>query len=367
MASIDDEIKEMEEEIKKTLYNKATQHHIGKVKAKLARLRDEAEKRRASSGGGGKSYGVKKSGMATVGLVGFPSVGKSTLLNKFTNAQSKVGAYDFTTLDIVPGSMEYKGAKIQILDMPGIIRGAARGRGRGREVISVARSADLILLLGDVFKPELDVLAAELESVGIRLNQKKPDVVISKRTRGGIAVNPTVKLTKLDEKMVKEILGEYGIINADIVIREDVNQDQLIDSISVNRVYIPALSVMNKMDLMDKATMASMKKKFANLNIIFTSAEKNKGLDELKEKMFLALNFMRLYMRPQGGEADYKEPMIIKRGSTVRNVCEVLHKDFIRKFRHALVWGKSAKFQGQVVGFEHKLMDEDVLTIVLQR
>lgn len=367
MPSIEDQIKEIEDEIKKTQYNKATQHHIGKLKAKLARLKDESEKRRSSGGGAGRSYSVKKSGVATVCLVGFPSVGKSTLLNKITNAQSKIGAYDFTTLDIVPGAMDYKGTKIQILDMPGLIKGASRGKGRGREVISVARTVDLVILLGDVSKPDVNVLVDELEGVGIRLNKKRPDVVCTKKTRGGIVVNPTVKLTKIDEKLIKSVLNEYGIINADIVIRENISLEQLIDSISANRVYITAFAVINKIDLVDKNTLKEISKKLSGLDVIYISAEKNTRIDEVREKIFASLNFIRLYMRPQGGETDYKEPMIIKKGSTVRTVCEILHKDFIKKFKNAQIWGKSARFPGQTVGLEHKLMDEDVLTIVLQR
>ncbi|MDP6704341.1 MAG: GTP-binding protein, partial [archaeon] len=62
--SVEDKIKEIEDEIRKTSYNKATQHHIGKLKAKLSKLRASAEK--GSSQGGGLGYGIKKSGDATV-------------------------------------------------------------------------------------------------------------------------------------------------------------------------------------------------------------------------------------------------------------------------------------------------------------
>ncbi len=141
MATIEESIKEVEAEIAKTQVNKHTEYHIGKLKAKIARLKDEQEKRRSTGGGGGKGYSVKKSGNATVALVGFPSVGKSTLLNRLTGAESEVGAYDFTTIDVVPGIMEYNSAKIQILDLPGLIRDASKGKGRGREVLSVVRSA----------------------------------------------------------------------------------------------------------------------------------------------------------------------------------------------------------------------------------
>ena len=228
MATIEDQIKDVEEELHKTPYNKNTQHHLGKLKAKLARLKDEAEKRRAASSGGGKTFEVRKSGNATVSLVGFPSVGKSTLLNMITDANSDVGRYDFTTLDVVPGIMEYKGAKIQILDLPGIIKDASKGKGRGREVIAAARNADLIILMVDVFRYDLHVILDELRKAGMRLNDRPVDIRIFKTYRGGLNVSTTVELTRIDEEMVKGVVSSYGIINADIVLREDINEDQLI-------------------------------------------------------------------------------------------------------------------------------------------
>lgn len=132
---IDEEIRQIEEEIKNTKYNKATQHHIGKLKAKLARLRDEKMKQKGGKGGAG--FGIKKTGDATVGMIGFPSVGKSTLLNLLTNAESKIGSYDFTTTSVIPGVMEYGGCKIQLLDLPGIISGASEGRGREEKLFQL--------------------------------------------------------------------------------------------------------------------------------------------------------------------------------------------------------------------------------------
>lgn len=82
---------------------------------------------------------MSKSGDARIALVGFPSVGKSTFLSKITKTKAAVAAYSFTTLTAIPGVLEYGGAEIQILDLPGIIEGAAEGKGRGRQVISAAK------------------------------------------------------------------------------------------------------------------------------------------------------------------------------------------------------------------------------------
>ncbi len=367
MATIEEQIKEIQDEIDKTQKNKATEHHLGKLKAKISRLRDEAEKRRSSGGATGKSYAVRKSGNATVGLVGFPSVGKSTLLTKITEAKSEIAAYEFTTLDVIPGVMDYRGAKIQVLDMPGMVKGAATGRGRGREILSVIRSLDLILLFLDVHHIQWEVLAKELHAAGVRLNGRPPDINLSKKIRGGIEIHPTLELTKLDVELATDIVREYGYINADVVIRQDVTEDELIDFLSGNRVYIPAFLLLNKIDMVDTAHLAKLKRKLKGWKSIPISADSEIGLDELKEEIYNTLEFISVFMKPQGKPADLKEPMVVKAGSTVGMICDCIHRDFRRKFRYAIVWGSSAKFPGQTVSIDHELADGDVLTIVVKR
>jgi developmentally-regulated GTP-binding protein 1 len=147
-------IAEIEAEMARTQKNKATAYHLGLLKAKLAKLKQEIIN--PTKGGGGKpgeGFDVTKSGDARVGLIGFPSVGKSTLLTKLTGTESAVAAYEFTTLTCIPGSFKYKGCKIQLLDLPGIIEGAKDGKGRGRQVIAVARTCNLILIILDAAKP----------------------------------------------------------------------------------------------------------------------------------------------------------------------------------------------------------------------
>jgi len=364
MPDYNDEIKELEDKIANTKYNKSTQHAVGLMKAKLAKIKEKKETR-GSGGKKAEGYDVRKSGDGTVILIGFPSVGKSTLLNDLTNAESKTAAYAFTTLTVVPGTMLYNEAKIQILDVPGIVRGAAAGTGRGKEVLSVMRSADLALMIVDVNQPaHYDALLREIYDAHIRLNKERPDVKIIKTMTGGLKVASTVKLTKIDFETVKIVMKEFKIINADIVIRSNVDVDELIDVIEGNKQYIPALTVINKIDL---ATENQVEKVVKNLKADLAISAKDKiYIERLKEMIFEELDLMRLYLKEPGKEADMKVPLIIKRGSKVVDVCNKLHKDFVVKFKFCRIWGKSSKFPGQKLMLEHTLADKDVLEIHLR-
>jgi small GTP-binding protein len=367
MASLEEQVREIEDEIRNTKVNKATMHHIGRLKAKLARLKDEAVARAMASSGGGEGYSVRKSGDGTVVLVGFPSVGKSTLLNQLTGTKSETAAYAFTTLTVVPGAMEYKGANIQILDIPGLIAGAAMGKGRGKEVIAVVRSADMILILGDVFNDKhMDVLIKELYDAGIRINREKPDITIKKSGLGGIRVNSVGEIG-IERDEIRSILAENKIMNADVLIRGAVTQDDFIDAMMGNRIYVPAFIAINKVDLVDPDTRRSIELELTerfDTKPIMVSAVTGYHIDELKETIYQKLGFIRVYLKPTGEKADLEEPLIIREPATVEDVCNKLHRDFVEKFRYAKVWGSSVKHDAQRVGLPHTLNDGDILSIV---
>lgn len=174
-------IADIETEMARTQKNKATNGHLGLLKAKLAKLRAEVISE-ASKGGGpaGAGFEVKSTGDARVGLIGFPSVGKSTLLNRLTGAESEVASYEFTTLTCIPGTFTYKGAKVQVLDLPGIIEGAKDGKGRGKQIISVAMSCSLILIVLDAAKPWTirSKIIKELWGFGMRPNATLPNIMV---------------------------------------------------------------------------------------------------------------------------------------------------------------------------------------------
>ncbi|HEX2305813.1 MAG TPA: GTPase [Nitrososphaeraceae archaeon] len=315
-----------------------------------------------STGKENEGFNVRKSGDASVVLVGLPSVGKSTLLNALTNANSRTASYQFTTLTAVPGMMQYNGSKIQILDLPGIVEGASKGRGLGRKVLSVARNADLVLMILDVFQPELlKILENELHEVGIRINKKLPKVYIEKANHGGLSIHNQV--SNIPDQLVREVLRIHGISNGRIIIKEpNLTIEQLIDVVSGNRIYLPALIVLNKIDLVD-GKFTEIDKKIQNFVPI--SADRKTNIEYLKRLIYEKLAFIRIFLKPRGDKID-EEPLIMNQNCTIRDVCLKIHRNFVKDFKYAYVWGSSVKFSSQKVGMDHVLNDKDVLRIILK-
>lgn len=363
--SVVEKIREIEAEMNRTQKNKATAHHLGLLKAKLAKLRRDLLTPKGGSGGGSEpGFDVAKTGVASIGFVGFPSVGKSTLMSKLTGTFSAVAEYEFTTLTTVPGVLQYKGARIQMLDLPGIIEGAKDGRGRGRQVIAVARTCSLIYIVLDVLKPltHKAIIERELEGFGIRLNQQPPAITLKKKDRGGISITATCPQTQMDNDGIKGILGEYRLHNVDVTLRCDASPDDLIDVIEGNRIYLPAIYVLNKID---QLTIEELDLIYRIPHAVPISAHHEWNFDDLLEKTWTYLNLIRIYTKPKGQLPDYTAPVVLKRTRcTVQDFCNAIHKGILGQFKCALVWGSSVKHHPQRVGLDHQLADEDVVQIV---
>ena len=267
-------------------------------------------------------FDVSKTGIARIGFIGFPSVGKSTLMSRLTGVFSEVAAYEFTTLTTIPGVLTYNGAKIQILDLPGIIEGAKDGKGRGRQVLAVAKTCSLIVICLDVTKPltHKKVIERELEMSGIRINKNPPAIKISKKEKGGISITGG----DLDYEMVKNIMHEFRINNAEITIQGNPTVDDLIDVVEGNRKYVPAIYALNKIDAIS----------IEELDIIYRiphavpiCANKGWNFDSLLKKMWEYLDLIRIYAKPKGQDIDYDEPVILRnKKRTVEDFCNSIHR-----------------------------------------
>lgn len=367
MSAITQKILDIEQEMARTQRNKATEGHLGLLKAKLAKLRrEQVDGVMAKAGGHGEGFDVIKSGDARVGLVGFPSVGKSTLLNKMTDTFSEVHEREFTTLTCIPGVIKYKGSKIQLLDLPGIIEGAKDGKGKGRQVIGVARTCNLILVVLDAVKPlsHKRIIENEMEGVGIKLNRKRPDITIKPNSKGGgIIINRGITADiKMSDETIQNVCKEYKLNNVEIQLRGKCAVDDLIDAIEGNRVYIPALYVINKID---QITIEELDLLDQIPNYVLVSAHKMWNMDELLERIWEKLDLLKVFTKPKGQVPDYEAPVILPRSKNrVEDFCNKIHRALLKDFKYAIVWGSSVKHQPMKVGKEHVLNDEDVIQIV---
>jgi len=350
MQTIDEQIEAIQEVLRKTPHHKATNRFIGAMRAKIACLKDRQIESSGKTSGGGVSFSVKKQGDATVVLIGPPSSGKSTLINRLTNAESKVAPYAFTTVTVIPGMLKYKEAYIQILDIPGLIEGAKEGKGRGREVLSVARGADLLIIMTDIERLDrMDKMVSELEGAGIRINQTRPNIIIDKKAEGGLEVQSNLK-QDIDKETVKEIAREYGIKNGNITLKERVTEDRLFDAFSSNRVYVPSIFVINKID--------TAKNPHIYQNYIGISAEKGLGVQHLINVIWTTLKFVTVYLVKPNIEPDFSNPIVMKHGDALKDVAKKISADFAESKKLVKIWGAGAKFPGQEVSFETKVIDE---------
>lgn len=301
--TIDEQIAAIEKEIRETPYHKGTEHHIGKLKAKLAKVRNEmlsGGKKGHPPAGGGGGFSVKKQGEATVVLLGYPSVGKSTLINQLTNAESKIAPYAFTTVSVIPGMMKYNGAYIQILDLPGIIERASRGRGRGREVLSVVRNAELILMMTEVGREgDFAMIEHELKAVGVLLNAATYDT----------------------------------------------------------RIYenIPALYLINKID-----REPNMSK---NPRVLYISAENKTNLDQLKDSIWQQLNLKRVYLKQSNKKPDMEKPLIVEKDADMYEVALAISSQVAAKVKSASIWAGNSKFPNQKVSVNFFPSDETIVQL----
>uniref|UniRef100_F6YB55 Developmentally regulated GTP binding protein 1 n=1 Tax=Monodelphis domestica TaxID=13616 RepID=F6YB55_MONDO len=337
-------IAEIEAEMARTQKNKATAHHLGLLKARLAKLRRELITPKGGGGGGpGEGFDVAKTGDA----------------QRHTQKHSCLfhPAPSVHPLLFAPSLG-------QLLDLPGIIEGAKDGKGRGRQVIAVARTCNLILIVLDVLKPlgHKKIIENELEGFGIRLNSKPPNIGFKKKDKGGINLTATCPQSELDADTVKSILAEYKIHNADVTLRSDATADDLIDVVEGNRFYIPCIYVLNKIDQIS----------IEELDIIYKvphcvpiSAHHRWNFDDLLERIWDYLRLVRIYTKPKGQLPDYTSPVVLPDSrTTVEDFCMKIHKNLIKEFKYALVWGLSVKHNPQKVGKDHTLEDEDVIQIV---
>ena len=285
--------------------HKGTDKLHADLRRKIAKISEEAERKHATSRA---SFYIRREGAGQVALVGLPNVGKSQLLAAVTEASPEVAGYPFTTTRPNIGMMKFENIQIQLVDTPPVT-----GRDSRVWVNNIARNADLVAIvveLGAQPTEQVETTLQELENMGIvPTTSDSPEAAIGRRQR----------------EMV--IIGNKSDLD-----NSNANQHEL------NSGY------------------------GARFHVTVASAKEGNGLEELRTGLFKALDIIRVHTKTPGAKADLSDPVILKRGSTLKDAAESVHKDFRHKLKFALVWG-SGKFDGQRVGQEHVLQDGDIIEL----
>lgn len=251
-----EKIKCLEDMIRVAPKHKGSENLLKNLRDRLTKLKQQVVKEQTTRKTA-KSLTIKKEGAAQIVLVGTTNTGKSTLLKKLTNANIAISPYPFTTKKPVYGIMDYKGIKIQIIEIPSITKDFYK-TDLGPTLLSIIKHSDLIILFFN---------------------------------------NPEEK--KLLDK---------ELFNIDIH------------------------------------------------KIIYDDS------DDFKEKIWKVLDLIMVYTKQPGKKPDHP-PLALKKNADVRDLALNIHKDFIKKFKYARIFGPSAKFEGQQVGLNHKLKDGDAVEL----
>ncbi len=288
-------------------HHKGTDKLRATLRRKLAKLREEGEQRRGR-GGRGDLYTVRKEGAGQVAMAGMPNAGKSQLLASLTNATPEVAEYPFTTQLPQAGMIPYENIKIQLVDLPPLSPDHVEPW-----VFNILRGADLLLVVLDLSHDPL----GELETLREMMRGQR------------------IVILGLDEAG-----EEWGLYPKKAII------------------------VGNKGDLDPEGENLTVLRELygEGVPMIQVSAKEGRGLEELKRKVFSMLDIVRVYPKPPGKQPDMSNPVILRRGSTVEDLAEEIHKDFVEKLRYARIWG-SARFDGQRVHRDWPLSDGDIVEL----
>jgi uncharacterized protein len=346
-----EKIKALEGMLSKAPSHKGAETLRAGIKQKLAKFRGQLDKDRQKSKNKGVKVVLKKEGAAQVILISTTNAGKSSILKQLTNANPKIKSYEYTTKKPEMGILDYKGVQIQIIEMPAIYEDFAY-KGLGPTYFSLMRSANLIIYVLDLTKDareQLNILNAEFEKVNIRLNKQPPPITIKKVGLGGIEFSGQ-NFLRFGVKKARQMLKESNYHNAIINIYGPINIEQFADALNESVSYLPLLVIYNKSDLGIKKGI---------------SALTGEGIEKTKRDIWRAINMIKVYTKQPGKEKEHP-PIALKGQSNVKALAAEVHKDFLKKFKFARVWGKSAKHQGQRVGLEHRLRDEDIVELHLK-
>lgn len=286
--------------------HKGTDKLRADLRRKIAKFKSEAQQRKGA-GRKGISYAIDKEGAAQVVVLGAPNVGKSSLVGVLSNASPEVAEFPHTTWKPTPGMAPYENIQFQLIDTPPISKSFI-----DPWMADPIRKADLVILMVDLKADPLQQLEDTL------------DVLAELR------VFPEGKPVPLDlpkKPFRKKIIVVVNKVDT------DADGEDFQAFVELSQCGLPCVGV---------------------------SAASGRGLHTLLETIFEHSGVIRVYTKAPGKEPDKSAPFVLPRDSTLQDLAEKIHKDFVEKLKFARIWGK-AVFDGQMVQKDYVLQDGDVV------
>ncbi|MCS7134061.1 MAG: TGS domain-containing protein [Candidatus Caldarchaeum sp.] len=363
--TVEEKIKALEEALPLIPDHKGTEKMRAQLKTTLAKLRKELEKKKSTKTSRTDVFSFKKEGAATVVLLGSANSGKSTLLRILTNAKPEVSEYEMTTVKPVPAMMFHQDVGIQLVELPAVITSKLEETPFTSRSIAAARNADMIIIMVDGMNnpyQQFTTIVEMLEESGIVLGVKDYEVVLEKKDSGGLRLVVFGRFRDSYEELRQQLL-QIGIRNAVVKIYGDAGVDEVVEQVLRPTVFKKSVVVMGRADAATKEDVEKLKKAVEKMNIpLFLFSEGHAFAEEtFVKKVFESLDLVRIYTQKDG--VVNRRPVVMKKGTTVGELAQIIHKEIAKELKFAKVWGRSVKIQGQQVGPGHVLMDGDTVEL----
>jgi uncharacterized protein len=306
--SLQEKISCLEDLISTVPKHKGTDKLRADLRRQLSRLKQDHQSRKKHTTHQ-SAFHIDKEGAGQVMILGTANVGKSSLVAALTNAEPEISPAPFTTWKPLPGMMPIENIQVQLIDTPALDLDFIEPA-----LFDLIRRCDLILLL-------VDLQADPFHQMDYAINL-------------------------LIERHISPLSSQESTESHEQII------------------YLPLIILANKCDdeRMDETFEIFCELFEGECPVIPISARTGRNFSELKTRVYQELDIIRVYAKPPWQEADLEKPFVLKKGTTVIEFAEKVHRDFYEKLKTARVWG-SSQFEGQMVQRDYQLQDGDIVEL----
>jgi len=307
----EDKVEALEKMLRLIPKHKGTEKMQADIKKRIAKWKNQADQAKKKGGKRIDPSHVPREGAAQVAVIGPVNTGKSSLISLMTNLEPVIAEYPFTTRMPQPGMMFHHGIPVQLIDTPALDPNVTE-----RWISGLIRNADMAVLVLDLAR---DDLLEQWESAHFVL-----------------------------EDLKIRLIGPSG---------QKAFEDH-------GWAALPAIYLGNKC-AMDEAgeRLSILRELFEELPPIHpVSARTGSGLEEFKQLVIDSMRLIRVFSKPPGKEPDMEHPFVLRRGATVSELANMVHKDLAKKMKFARVWGEEV-YDGQRVAMDYELIDGDIVEL----